>query len=73
MMDFAMVPDWGPPRLLRFVPPERMPSDLTLAVLDHATNILMINNHLYDQLDARAQHQVLRTHETTTETTLEFA
>jgi hypothetical protein len=73
MMDFAMVPDWGPPRLLRFVPPERMPSDLTLAVLDRITNVLLINNHLYDQLDRAAQIKIWATHNTITELTLELA
>jgi len=66
-MDFALVPDEGPPRILRFVPPARMPSDTTLFVLDRNTNVLLINNHLFDQLDANQRHRLVRTQLTTHE------
>ena len=72
-MDFALVPDKGPPRLLRFVQSAQMPSDSTLFLLDRPNNVLLINNHLYGQLDDTTRQQVLRTHLTTHELTREFA
>jgi hypothetical protein len=72
-MSFSLVPDTGPPRILRFVQSAQMPSDSTLFMLDRSTNVLMINNHLYDQLDVAAQHRIVRTQLPTHEVTRAYA
>jgi hypothetical protein len=60
-MSCPLVPDKGPPRILRFVSPEAMPSARTLFVLDRATNVLTINNHLFAQLSSSNRRMVERT------------
>jgi hypothetical protein len=59
---FALTPDDGPPRILRFVEPGALPDDRTLCVLDYETNVLTINKVLYEKLSRTQQHEVQRTH-----------
>jgi len=55
--DFALVPDNGPPRLIRYDLPW---SDYDLvAVLEIDQNLLRINREIYDKLSAFQQHMVL--------------
>lgn len=54
-------PDSGPPRLLRFVDASQMPSSNTVAVLIAKDNLVLINHHLFEQLDAASQEMVRRT------------
>jgi hypothetical protein len=58
-MDFALCPDTGPPRLLRF----DLEGDGVVSILDAEQNLLRINKRLFDQLDANDQARVLRTRE----------
>jgi hypothetical protein len=60
--DFALTPDDGPPRILRFAGAGDMPTGNTLCVLDEANNVLTINKVLFDRLPRMEQHQVERTH-----------
>jgi hypothetical protein len=60
--DFALTPDHGPPRILRFVEPDALPADNVLCMLDKETNVLTINMGLYERLSKTEQHQVQRTH-----------
>jgi hypothetical protein len=61
---FALTPDDGPSRILRFVEPDRMPTGdaRTLCVLDDETNVLTINKVLYEKLTDMQRHQIQRTH-----------
>ncbi len=61
-MNFSFAPDGGPPRILRFVDPDKMPDGDTLCTLDDTTNVLTINKELYELLDEMEQHRVQRTH-----------
>ena len=54
-------PDNGPPRLLRFVDSSAMPSANTVAMLIAKDNLVLINHHLFEQLDSEAQERVRRT------------
>lgn len=59
MDDFALCPDNGYPRLIRYDLPW---NDYGLvAVLDPAINLLRINREAYDELSAFRQHAVLLT------------
>ena len=58
--DFVYNPDSGPPRLLRFVDASQMPSANTVAVLIAKDNLVLINHHLFEQLDPVAQEKVRR-------------
>jgi hypothetical protein len=59
--DFVYNPDSGPPRLLRFVDASQMPSPNTVAILIAKDNLVLINHHLFEQLDPEAQEKVRRT------------
>jgi hypothetical protein len=57
-MDFALCPDDGPARLVRF-------SDValgTLAILDKATNVLRVDRKIFDQLGDIEKQRVLTMH-----------
>ena len=54
-------PDNGPPRLLRFVDSSAMPSANTVAILIAKDNLVLINHHLFEQLDREEQERVRRT------------
>jgi hypothetical protein len=59
--DFVYNPDNGPPRLLRFVDSSAMPSASTVAMLIAKDNLVLINHHLFEQLDSAEQEKVRRT------------
>lgn len=59
--DFVYNPDSGPPRLLRFVDSSMMPSANTVAMLIAKDNLVLINHHLFEQLDKEQQERVRRT------------
>jgi hypothetical protein len=61
MDDFAFVPDTGPPRLIRYVESSAMPSDDIVSMLIAKDNLLLVNRHLFEQLDHVQQERVLRT------------
>lgn len=67
-MDFALCPDTGPPRLLRFVTAESMPRPTTLALLDAKNNVLFVNGDAYATLEPMQQHRLIRTTRLITET-----
>lgn len=58
-MDFALCPDNGPPRLLRF----DLEGDGVVSILYPEENLLRINKRLFDQLDENDQSRVLKTRE----------
>lgn len=60
-MSFALVPDDGPHRVVRFVDGEKMPSDRTIALLDRNTNVLLIERHLFEQLSPAQQSELVKT------------
>lgn len=60
-MSFALVPDDGPHRVVRFVTGEVMPSDRTIALLDRNTNVLLIERHLFEQLSPTQQSEIVKT------------
>jgi len=62
-MDFALTPDAGPPRVIRFVESGALPGASILSVLDKEQNLLLINKELYERLDRVERHRALRTHE----------
>jgi len=62
-MGFALNPDDGPARILRFRSPDAMPSADTLFVLDVANNLLLINQPLFEQLNPTEKQAVITTHE----------
>jgi hypothetical protein len=57
-MDFALCPDQGPPRLIRFL--NDMPADV-VAMRDpkDGSNIVFINKQIYDLLDGPDQNRAL--------------
>jgi len=57
MMPFALTPDDGPPRLLRFT--DSIAGDV-LAVLDEGDNILHIDRTKYRALTVSDQHVLIR-------------
>jgi hypothetical protein len=59
MKDFALIPDEGPPRLIRFM---QGPIG-ALALYDKEKNLLMIDKDEWHMLSETQQHIVLRTHE----------
>lgn len=61
MTDFALVPDHGPARLVRFVNAEDMPDDNIIAMLDAPNNLLFVNRDAYDLLAPFEQRQVIQT------------
>lgn len=63
MTDFALVPDHGPPRLIRMVQPDDMPSNDCLCALNRKQNLLLVNIHLFEQLDQSTQNSVIKTTE----------
>jgi hypothetical protein len=56
-MAFSLIPDEGPPRLIRFT---KLGGEL-LCVLNVESNLLMIDKAKYDRLTPDDQHLVLRT------------
>jgi len=58
-MDFALCPDDGPPRLIRY----DLKGDALVSVLTRSSNLLRVNRTLYDALSALNQSLVLRTQE----------
>jgi len=58
-MDFALCPDDGPARIIRFV--EHSGLGL-LALLDKKSNVLAISKPLYDRLTDLDKQRVLTTH-----------
>lgn len=53
-------PEGGLPRLIRFVPSSKMPSDDTLTTYDPKFNLVIINKDLYDQCEFHIQYQAVR-------------
>lgn len=60
-MSFALVPDDGPHRVVRFVDQDKMPDDRTIAILDRNTNVLLIERHLFEQLSPAQQSELVKT------------
>lgn len=60
-MNFQLVPDDGPPRIVRFVSSADMPNSNTVALLDQKTNVLRVARELYDQLSPEMQYSVIST------------
>jgi hypothetical protein len=62
-MDFGLTPTGGYPRIIRFVPAHKMPilQIDVVSVLDEKTNVLTVNQDIYDRVDPVTQHQVIRT------------
>ena len=60
---FALSPNTGPPRLLRFISKEQggLPGR-TIATLDKENNVLCIDREKFDQLSTPQQETVIRTH-----------
>lgn len=56
-----LCPDDGPPRLIRFVTHEVMPSSETLSVLDRTNNLLLVQKELFDLLTPSDQRSVIAT------------
>ncbi len=61
MTDFALVPDYGPARIVRFVNGEDMPDDNIVAMLDAPNNVLFVNRDSYDLLAPFEQRQIIQT------------
>jgi hypothetical protein len=61
MDDFVLVPDTGPPRLIRYVDGSAMPSNDIVSMLIAKDNLLLINIHLFEQLGSEQRERVLRT------------
>jgi hypothetical protein len=57
-MNFIMTPDNRPPRIIRFV--NKMPTN-TVALYNHATNVVVIDRWVFDMLSTDKQEKVLRT------------
>ena len=53
--------DGRPPRIFRRVLPQELPHPNTVAAYDHATNVLRINNNIWEDLNATQRHIVERT------------
>lgn len=64
-MDFALCPDHGPPRLIRFVSSAELPDDSCVSYLIAQDNLLLVNRHHYEQLTSTNQQRVITTHTTT--------
>lgn len=45
-----------------------MPTSTTVALLDHRTNVLTVERHLFDQLSASQRDEVLKTSRPSIET-----
>ena len=60
-MSFALNPDGGLPRVIRFVPERTLPSDTTLSVLDIEKNLLLINVDRWNDLTTSQQHELVKT------------
>lgn len=59
-MSYTFNPDNGPPRLLRFVSPDAMPSADTLTLYDAKNNLVIINKEIYDTLDVLGKRMAER-------------
>jgi len=64
-----LCPDDGPPRLIRFVTSEVLPSNV-VSYLDESKNLLRINKDIYDTLDVSVQHRIQKTGITTFTTSM---
>ena len=64
-MDFTLCPDDGPPRLIRFVSADELPTTTTLYLLDSGNNLLRVNRELFEQLTSTEQQRVITTRTTT--------
>ena len=53
--------DGRPPRIFRRVLPQELPNRNTVATYDHATNVLRLNNTLWEELSLTQRHIVERT------------
>ena len=60
-MSFTLTPDDGPHRIVRYVAADKLPTSRTVALLDERKNVLLVNYHLFQQLDPSAQDSVLKT------------
>ena len=60
-MSFNLLPDGGPPRLLRFVDPSTFGTPSVVAVLDPAKNLLLVDKEVFDLLDREDQDRILKT------------
>jgi hypothetical protein len=60
-VNFALCPDGGVPRLIRFVAARDMPADNVVATLDPNTNVLRIDQEVYFLMDPVQQHILIRT------------
>ena len=64
-----LCPDNGPPRLIRFVTSEVLPSNV-VSYLDGSKNLLRINKDIYDTLDVSVQYRIQKTSITTFTTSM---
>ena len=64
-----LCPDNGPPRLIRFVTSEVLPSNV-VSYLDESKNLLRINKDIYDTLDVSVQYRIQKTSITTFTTSM---
>lgn len=64
-----LCPDDGPPRLIRFVTSEVLPSNV-VSYLDESKNLLRINKDIYDTLDKMVQQRIEKTSITTFTTSM---
>lgn len=60
MTDFAYIPNEGPPRIIRFAPPDFM-SGPWVAVFHKASNLLVINEDIYRALSREEQVEMFKT------------
>jgi hypothetical protein len=60
-VSFALCPDGGPNRTIRWVGPSHMPTEHTVCMLYRETNLLFVNKPLWDTLDRARQLEILRT------------
>ncbi|HLL29008.1 MAG TPA: hypothetical protein VKT73_15330 [Xanthobacteraceae bacterium] len=59
-MNFSMMPDDGPPRVVRFVTDGSLGTS-TVAVLDKSLNVLRVDRDFFDKLTKSEQSLVIKT------------
>jgi hypothetical protein len=59
---FALNPDTGPPRVIRFVLPGTLPGRATLSLYNKHTNLLIIDREKFEALTPTSQQILVRTH-----------
>jgi hypothetical protein len=68
-MSFAMCPDGGPNRIVRFVNHGVLPVASMVAALDTRTNVLRVDRELFAQLTREQQSLVMKTRDAYVEAT----